>query len=53
MVSGIGNGERRRLTGEEVEAAEASLSQMGNLKGEVLKAEGVASAALYLASDRS
>lgn len=45
MVTGIGNGERRRrLTGEEVEAAEASLSQMGNLKGKVLKAECVASA---------
>ncbi|XVE75907.1 hypothetical protein DITRI_Ditri12bG0129500 [Diplodiscus trichospermus] len=32
---------------------EANISSMGNLKGEILKAEGVAHAALYLASDEA
>ncbi|KAJ4705344.1 Short-chain dehydrogenase/reductase [Melia azedarach] len=32
---------------------EARLSEIGNLKGQVLKADGVANAALYLASDES
>ncbi|XVF76142.1 hypothetical protein PTKIN_Ptkin13bG0242400 [Pterospermum kingtungense] len=36
-----------------VSAMEASMSEMGNLKGEILKAEGVANAALYLASDEA
>ncbi|KAH7554132.1 hypothetical protein ACOSP7_028855 [Xanthoceras sorbifolium] len=30
---------------------EAKLSEMGNLRGQILKAEGIANAALYLASD--
>lgn len=34
-------------------SVEASLSAMGNLKGGILKAEGVANAALYLASDEA
>ncbi|XP_057981333.1 tropinone reductase-like 1 [Malania oleifera] len=37
----------------EVAKVEAVLSEAGNLKGEVLKAEGVAQAALYLASDEA
>ncbi|TXG58189.1 hypothetical protein EZV62_016018 [Acer yangbiense] len=32
---------------------ETKLSEMGNLRGEVLKAEGIANAALYLASDEA
>lgn len=50
LITGMG---QQRFTSEEVEAAEASLSEMGNLKGEVLKPEGVARAALYLASDEA
>ncbi|XVF76143.1 hypothetical protein PTKIN_Ptkin13bG0242500 [Pterospermum kingtungense] len=38
-------------TEADVPQIEALASEMGNLKGEVLKAEGVAEAALYLASD--
>ena len=49
VITGIG--QKKRLTSEQVEATEASLSAIGNLKGEVLKPEGVAKAALYLASD--
>lgn len=32
---------------------ESSMSQMGNLKGQFLKTDGIANAALYLASDES
>lgn len=32
---------------------EAQLSEMGNLKGQVLKTEGIANAAIYLASDEA
>lgn len=37
----------------EVTNMELSLTSMGNLKGEILKSEGVAHAALYLASDEA
>ncbi|CAM8909837.1 unnamed protein product [Rhodiola kirilowii] len=36
-----------------VEQAEARISAMGNLKGQVLKPEGIAMAAVYLASDEA
>ncbi|OMO82445.1 Short-chain dehydrogenase/reductase SDR [Corchorus capsularis] len=37
----------------EITSMEMSLAAMGNLKGEILKPEGVAQAALYLASDEA
>ncbi|OMO68470.1 Short-chain dehydrogenase/reductase SDR [Corchorus olitorius] len=37
----------------EITSMEISLAAMGNLKGEILKPEGVAQAALYLASDEA
>ena len=50
VITGMGN---NGLSSEEVETAEAYLSEIGNLKGEVLKPEGIARAALYLASDEA
>lgn len=41
------------LSEEQAAKAEAASSAMGNLKGQVLRAEGVAQAALYLASDEA
>jgi enoyl-[acyl-carrier-protein] reductase (NADH) len=37
----------------DVPQMEAAVSGVGNLKGQILKAEGVARAALYLASDEA
>lgn len=39
------------VSGAEAARAELALSEVGNLKGQILKAEAVAKAALYLASD--
>ncbi|KAK2655626.1 hypothetical protein Ddye_008678 [Dipteronia dyeriana] len=42
-----------RNKGVDPATIEAKLSEMGNLRGVVLKAEGIANAALYLASDEA
>uniref|UniRef100_UPI003624AC75 Borneoldehydrogenase n=1 Tax=synthetic construct TaxID=32630 RepID=UPI003624AC75 len=48
VVTGIGG-----VSEVDVAVVEAMLSEVGNLKGQILKAEGVAKAALYLASDEA
>ncbi|KAK9289997.1 hypothetical protein L1049_008159 [Liquidambar formosana] len=50
VMTGIG---KSHVSEDEIAKVEVSLSEMGNLKGQILKADSVAQAALYLASDEA